>query len=257
MWKCPKCETVNNNDFCIICGEKRPESQPAQQIPQPDFVAPAKAKPAKQMTPQKNNGLAITIVVCVTLIVALLLGLGAYILIQNRTDAEVEDKDRGTKSVTTPAPTQAVAVAPTAEPIPALESAVPTPTPTPTPTANTNAGAATRENFLKRAAEIERYADEAGANAMTQSEINQVANEVYQRWDTLLNDVYQYLKTTLPQGEFDVLRKAEIAWIKEKEAAMESQAAEWKGGSGEPMAYYSAGSEYTSKRCYELIAMIH
>ena len=48
----------------------------------------------------------------------------------------------------------------------------------------------------------------------------------------------------------------EIKWIEEKEKGIAEAAAEWEGGSGEPMARNSAGIKYTSERCYYLISII-
>ena len=32
MWKCPDCETLNKEEFCVVCGKQRPvQSQTTQQ----------------------------------------------------------------------------------------------------------------------------------------------------------------------------------------------------------------------------------
>ncbi len=113
-----------------------------------------------------------------------------------------------------------------------------------------------KEAFLQRAADIEAYDAEKLKTAMSQMDINREAGIVYEKWDTLLNDVWKYLIGTLSESEYDVLLKEELAWIDEKEAAMEAASQEWKGGSGEPMARFGEGITYTRSRCYELINMI-
>lgn len=113
-----------------------------------------------------------------------------------------------------------------------------------------------KDYFLERAREIETFSDSWAETAMTQAEINAGASEEYARWDALINEIYQYLKSTLPENQFNALKQEQIVWVEEKEAAMDAAADEWAGGSGETMARASAGSEYTQSRCYELIEMI-
>ena len=92
---------------------------------------------------------------------------------------------------------------------------------------------------------------------MSQSDINIESYTIFNKWDELLNEVYQYLKTIMPKDEFVALEKDELKWIEEKENAMSKAAAEWEGGSGAPMAVNMAGTEYTKERCYYLISLIN
>lgn len=110
--------------------------------------------------------------------------------------------------------------------------------------------------FLDRAAEIEAYDTAQLQNARSQMDLNREAGIVYERWDTLLNDIWKYLKETLPEAEYEALLEEQLAWIADKEAAMAAVSADWQGGTGEPMARFGEGSAYTSKRCYELIELI-
>ena len=75
--------------------------------------------------------------------------------------------------------------------------------------------------FYERAEAIERFAEESGENAMTQSDMNISSYEVYCEWDELLNDIYNYLKKIMDKNEFAELEADEIDWIKEKEAAID------------------------------------
>ncbi len=270
MWKCTKCGTLNQEESCSSCGAhwtsgKQIEETPAyeeqyskQEYSQQPYAYQNKevysAQDTEEIREQKNNGLIITIVICVTIIVAMLLALGAYIFMQreerayrHETETEKEIVRVIEKEVPVAVPTQE----PTSTPseIPELE-----PTATPAPKKNNNA--AKRQEFLNRAQEIESFAQAAGDAAMNQSEINQASAEIFKKWDALLNDVYQYLKGTMPTGEFNALKKEEVAWIKRKEAAMDATAKEWEGGSGAPMAVNGVGTEYTKERCYELINKI-
>lgn len=110
--------------------------------------------------------------------------------------------------------------------------------------------------FLKKAEEIEKYSKENYETATTQAELNMESYNVYVKWDSLLNEVYQYLKSTMNSADFSVLESEEVKWIREKENAVEEATAEWEGGTGETMARNSAGIKYTSERCYYLISLV-
>ena len=112
------------------------------------------------------------------------------------------------------------------------------------------------EEFQKKAEEIEKYSKENYETATTQSQLNTESYNVYVKWDSLLNEVYQYLKATMSSEDFASLEADEIEWIKDKEKGIAEAAAEWEGGSGEPMARNSAGAKYTKERCYYLISLI-
>lgn len=113
-----------------------------------------------------------------------------------------------------------------------------------------------RDDFKRRMTELENYENDRTGNAMTQTEINQATYAVYQKWDALLNEIYQYLKNTLPDAEFSSLQADEKDWIQKKEAAMAAAAAEYAGGSMAPMASNSKGAQYTKERCEYLISLI-
>jgi len=115
---------------------------------------------------------------------------------------------------------------------------------------------AQRERFLRRADEIEEYADEYLSNAQSQVEINNQSEIVFKKWDYLLNEIYQFLEVFLTDEEFAALEADEIEWIKEKEAAMQQAREDWEGGSGMAMAVNMVGIDYTMSRCYYLIDML-
>lgn len=111
--------------------------------------------------------------------------------------------------------------------------------------------------FLEKADEIEEYSKNYLETAETQVEINSESGIVYKKWDTLLNEIYQYLKTIMSENEFKQLQEDEQDWIVEKENAIDEAGAEWEGGSGEPMARNMAAIQYTEERCYYLISLIN
>ena len=130
-----------------------------------------------------------------------------------------------------------------------------------------------KDRFLEDAKEIEEYADnylmpaesQSSINsestvlmpAESQSSINSESTVVFQKWDKLLNEVYQYLKTILPENKFEQLHQDELEWIAEKENAIDEAGAEWAGGTGEIMARNMTAIQYTEERCYYLISLIN
>lgn len=99
--------------------------------------------------------------------------------------------------------------------------------------------------------------EEERFNGLTQQQpMNPASADVFQKWDDLLNEVYQYLKISLPQSEFATVQTEQIQWIKDKESAVEAAGQEYAGGSMEAMQRNSVATEYTRERCYYLISLI-
>ena len=86
--------------------------------------------------------------------------------------------------------------------------------------------------------------------------MNVASMELYQQWDALLNDVYNYLKESKSKLEFDKISKDELEWIKEKEAAIKESRAEFEGGSMAALVANTTAIDYTQKRCEYLISLI-
>lgn len=80
-------------------------------------------------------------------------------------------------------------------------------------------------------------------------------NEVYSKWDDLLNDIWSVLKANLPKYEMDKLLKEQQQWIKDKEAIAIADSKESEGGSMGRLDYVCSLSETTEKRCKKLIGM--
>ncbi len=238
MWKCEKCGRYNQGNFCSGCGAPGPETEVPEMTTTP--------------TASKKSGAAITLVVCVVILTMVLVGVVVAELVRRLPENNIDVKRpaSGETAETTESPTD----------IPeegTVENATPTPVPTKkSDTQNTDNRYLKKQGFLESAREIERYEANARETAMTQWDMNHESGVVFSKWDALLNEVYQYLKKTLPSSEFETLRKEEIAWINEKEAACERAAQEWEGGSGAPMAVNETATEYTKARVYELINMI-
>ena len=90
-----------------------------------------------------------------------------------------------------------------------------------------------------------------------QQEMNIASGNLYEEWDLLLNDVYNYLKTIKASSEFENIKNDEIAWISKKDAAVEASRNEFAGGSMAPLAANTTAIEYTKQRCSYLISLIN
>lgn len=231
MWKCSKCQANSDGEkFCTSCGAPRSEG----------------GEPLVQTT--KNSGLIIALVTCVVVLAMLLVG----VITVGVVSRFAEEND--TSFMNPPQEEVMEEILGEFEESPAVTSA-----PTPMPQATempVSQNAQKKSDFLERVRQIEIYEENVMNTSMPQQDINYETGIIFSKWDALLNDVYQYLKKTLPSSRFEALRKEEIKWIKEKEAACESAAKEWEGGSGAPMAWNMTASDYTKERCYELINMI-
>jgi uncharacterized protein YecT (DUF1311 family) len=75
----------------------------------------------------------------------------------------------------------------------------------------------------------------------------------YDMYDKALNEIYALLKKQLSPETMKNLQAEQLKWIKEKEAAANEAASEFKGGTFEFVAYNSSLYESTKKRCYELV----
>ena len=229
---CTKCGKDNSGNarFCAYCGA----------------VLPAGAEEKG-----KKGGIILAIIIILILIAGIISG----ILIYNNINSDFEDtyaKETSKKNETSPTQTPSVGTVVIPEKIEEPEKTIP-----PKKTGEVNEQLKRKNEFLEKADEIEEYAEEYLNTAGNQHEINSESGIVYQKWDGLLNDVYQYLKTTMPESEFKALQKDELEWIKEKESAVEESARDWLGGSGEAMARNMTAIEYTEERCYYLISLIN
>lgn len=115
---------------------------------------------------------------------------------------------------------------------------------------------AVHDVYTKWADNIARFADADSEQWMPQLEMNQGSYQIYQHWDQLLNEVYQYLKRVLPNAEFQTLQTEEKVWIVQKEAAVQAAGAEYEGGSMQPLILSSTAAQWTEDRVRSLIGRI-
>lgn len=93
--------------------------------------------------------------------------------------------------------------------------------------------------------------EEQLSQATTQADMNQAAAAIYQVWDGALNRFWQTLKENLPEEEMQALTKDQLAWIAEKEAAVQAEAGD--GGSIASLSASTVATNYTKDRMNALL----
>ena len=104
----------------------------------------------------------------------------------------------------------------------------------------------------EREKEVEKEIEKKQEEAVTQPEMNETAEEMYQLWDDTLNVVWGLLETNLNEADMEVLRKEEREWIASKDAEVQAAGQENGGGSLQPLLEAMKAAELTKTRVYEL-----
>ncbi len=91
---------------------------------------------------------------------------------------------------------------------------------------------------------------------MSQLQYNLTAEEQYVLWDDLLNEIWSYLKTTLPEDRMKSLTDEQVKWIGSKEAAAEKEGRQYEGGSIQGMIINGVKADMTRDRVYELMEYV-
>ena len=89
--------------------------------------------------------------------------------------------------------------------------------------------------------------------AMSQAEMNSLAYQLYQLWDVELNEIWGELRDTLDSATMSQLTQEQVQWISLKESDAEQEAAQYEGGSMQPMVYSITAYTWTKERVYELV----
>lgn len=92
--------------------------------------------------------------------------------------------------------------------------------------------------------------------SLSQAEMNVMAGERFDLWDNALNQLWEELKRTLPEAEFEKLLNEQRQWISEKEAAVEEAGKEFAGGSLYQLITNNEAARITQKRVYELYELL-
>lgn len=104
----------------------------------------------------------------------------------------------------------------------------------------------------EREEEVEKEIEKMQEEAVTQSEMNETAEEMYKLWDDTLNVVWGLLEADLNEADMEVLRKEEREWIAFKDAEVQAAGEENGGGSLQPLLEAMKAAELTKARVYKL-----
>lgn len=88
---------------------------------------------------------------------------------------------------------------------------------------------------------------------LSQTELNEKSQYMYEEWDYVLNELWRVLKRTLDVDRMSELTEEQRAWIAEKEQAVADAGAEFEGGSMQTMAENLRAAELTKERVNELM----
>ena len=112
------------------------------------------------------------------------------------------------------------------------------------------------ENTEKAAKELEDSLQ--NDSSLSQGDMNEKSQELYEDWDAALNQIWYHLKDKGVLGE-DAMAKLleeQRAWIKDKEAAVQEAGKEAEGGSLQPLLENTEAAKWTRERTYVLLNIL-
>lgn len=89
-------------------------------------------------------------------------------------------------------------------------------------------------------------------NAQTQIEMNSEASEYYKVADKKMTNLYKEIMNSLPKVDKQLLLEAQRYWVKFKESHCKTVEHGFKGGSIQPLVYYTCLLELTEERIKQL-----
>lgn len=87
---------------------------------------------------------------------------------------------------------------------------------------------------------------------LTQTEMDELAEQQYKLWDEELNSIWKRLKETLDEEDMTRLTQEEKTWISEKDKQVKEAGADYDGGSLQSMVMNLKAAELTKIQVYEL-----
>lgn len=111
------------------------------------------------------------------------------------------------------------------------------------------------ENTEKAAKELE---DSLQNDSLSQGDVNEKSQELYEDWDDALNHIWYELKVkgVLTEDAMAKLLVEQRAWIKDKEAAVQEAGKEAEGGSLQPLLENTEAAKWTRERTYVLLNIL-
>ena len=113
-----------------------------------------------------------------------------------------------------------------------------------------------KSEFTKNADNLKRSLDNEESTWMAQLDINEGTKIYREKWNSLLEEIFDYLKYTLSVEDFNDLSKDELKWNEKKQREVEMKGKAFEGGSAQPCIMNMADIEITSDRVYYLISLI-
>lgn len=110
-----------------------------------------------------------------------------------------------------------------------------------------------KEEYLQKLSDAKAKADQLKETDSSTYALKKVANDKWEIWDELLNEIYGVLQEQLPQDEMDRLREEQREWIKYRDETALEASQKFKGGTQEHLEYVMVLAQLTEERCYELV----
>lgn len=117
-----------------------------------------------------------------------------------------------------------------------------------------------KENFQSIAENIKSYSNAYLSDKEIENDFcakKFEAQEIFSKWDKLLNEVYQYLKKTKSADDFNNIKQQQRKWIKDKEAKAKAVSEKsYDDRQEQEFQKYNVYIDFTAKRCEELINLV-
>ena len=113
----------------------------------------------------------------------------------------------------------------------------------------------TRDEYIQKLNMVEdelndlSYLYESGVT----TDLLEAEGQAVERWDGMLNEIYNLLKVQLSKTEMDDLTDKQISWIKYRDTTAQNESSPFEGGSFARVQYISTLARLTKERCYELV----
>ncbi|KGR74335.1 lysozyme inhibitor LprI family protein [Ureibacillus manganicus] len=117
----------------------------------------------------------------------------------------------------------------------------------------TEVAASLKDNYLKKLNEMEE-ADRNLEPASTIAGLEEQEAERYNKWDSVLNEVYSVLIEQLDKEQMDQLREDQRNWIIYRDETAKESSLKYSGGSYEALEYVATQATLTKERSYLLVA---
>lgn len=118
----------------------------------------------------------------------------------------------------------------------------------------TKKGQGNKQKYVEKLKSIEKEVTEIRNNdddttlGMTKSE-----EAILDKWDQVLNEIYQVLEKQLSSHEMEKLRQEQRKWITYRDESAKKDASQFEGGTMESLEYVASLANTTKERCYELV----